>query len=173
LPGLKSWDHYTAGVKATIEGPVNRLVTTGSLTLNNTKLAGFNLPSRMSAIEKLAGIKGGSDTEIQEFSGNVKVAPEGMTADAIKLILPAIGELGGGGTVGSDNSLNFKMQATVHTGGVAKIVNNEPVPFTVEGTCAEPVFHPDLKAVVKEEVKGVGKAAGGLLKGLLGGKKPN
>jgi hypothetical protein len=35
-----------------------------------------------------------------------------------------------------------------------------------------------MKAVAKEEVKGlvegsVGKAAGGLLKGLLGGKRPN
>jgi hypothetical protein len=33
----------------------------------------------------------------------------------------------------------------------------------VEGTCANPVFHPDLKAVVKGEVKG-------LMKGLLGEK---
>jgi len=45
----------------------------------------------------------------------------------------------------------------------------------VEGTSAQPVFHPDVKAVVKEEMKGVeksmGKAAGGLLKGLMGGKK--
>jgi AsmA protein len=173
LPNGSSLQGGTAGVQATIVGPVNRLVTTGLLTLNNSKLAGFNLPSRLSTIEKLAGIKGGADTEIREFSGKVKVAPEGMTADTIKLILPAIGELAGGGTVGSDNSLNFKMQATVHAGGVAQIVNNEPVPFTVEGTCAEPVFHADVRAVVKEEMKGVGKAAGGLLKGLLGGKRPN
>jgi len=41
----------------------------------------------------------------------------------------------------------------------------------VEGTCAEPVFHADMKAVVKDSVKGEGKAAGGLMKGLLGGKK--
>jgi hypothetical protein len=41
----------------------------------------------------------------------------------------------------------------------------------VEGTCAEPVFHADMKAVVKDSVKGVGKAAGGLMRGLLGGKK--
>ena len=41
----------------------------------------------------------------------------------------------------------------------------------VEGTCAEPVFHPDLKGVVKGEVKSAGRTAGGLLKGLLGGRK--
>jgi len=58
----------------------------------------------------------------------------------------------------------------VQTSGLAAVVRNTPIPFTVEGTCAEPVFHPDIKAVAKEEVEGM---AGGLLKGLLGGKKKN
>jgi hypothetical protein len=94
-----------------------------------------------------------------------------MSADEIKLILPAVGELAGAGTVSPEYALSFKMQAAVHTSGVAVILNKQPVPFTVEGTCSQPVFRPDLKAVVKEEVKSVGKAAGGLLKGLLGQKK--
>jgi hypothetical protein len=51
------------------------------------------------------------------------------------------------------------------------MLNNAPVPFTVDGTCAEPAFHPDLMAVMKGEVKGVGKAAGNAIKGLLTGKK--
>ena len=67
------------------------------------------------------------------------------------------------------------MSAMVHTTGLLSVVGNKPIPFTVGGTCAEPVFKPDIGAVVKEEVKGiehdVGKAAGGLLNGLLGGKK--
>jgi AsmA protein len=171
LPNGSSLQGGTAGLKATIEGPVDRLVTTGSLSLNNTRLTGFNLSARLAEIEKLAGIKSGPDTEIQEFSGTVKVAHEGMSADDIKLLLPAIGNVMGAGTVNPDNTINFKMQAAVHTSGIARIVNDEPVPFTVVGTCSEPVFHPDLKAVVKEEVKGVGKAAERLFKGLLGGKK--
>ena len=170
LPKGTSLQGGTAGVTATIVGPLDRLVSTGSLTLNDSKLAGFNLSSRLSGIEKLAGIKSGIDTEIREFSGHVKVAPDGITADTIKLLLPAVGDLAGGGTVDPENKLNFKMQATVHTTGLAKIASNEPVPFTVDGTCAEPLFHPDLAGIVKQEVKGVGKAAGGLLKGLLGGK---
>jgi AsmA protein len=173
LPMGSSLQGGTAAVKASMRGPVDRLVTTASLSLNNTKLAGFSLPSKLSSIEKLAGIKGGPDTEIQVLSSDVKVAPDGMTAENIKLVLPAIGDLTGGGAVSPDNALNFKMQASVHTSGMAAIINNTPVPFTVEGTCAQPVFHPDMKAVAKEEVKGVGKAAGSLLKGFLGGKKPN
>jgi AsmA protein len=175
LPMGSSLQGGTAAVKASIAGPVDKLVTTASLSLNNTRLAGFNVLDRMSSIEKLAGLKGGKDTEIQVFSGNVKVAPDGMTADSIKLVLPAIGDLEGSGTVSPDNVLNFKMQASLHVSGVAAAIDNRPVPFTVEGTCAQPVFHPDVKAVMKQEVKGlgggVGKAAGGLFKGLAGGKK--
>jgi AsmA protein len=170
LPNGTSLQGGTAGVKATIQGPIDRLVIVGSIHMNDTKLAGFNLSNKLSSIEKLAGIAAGSDTEIQELSGNVKVAPDGIITDSLKLVLPAIGDVSGGGTVNPDNTLNFKMQAAVHTSGLAAALNNEPVPFTVEGTCAEPVFHPDIRAVVKDEIKGVGKAAGGLLKGLLGDK---
>jgi AsmA protein len=171
LPKGASLEGGTVGVTATIEGPVDRLVTTGTISLNHTKLAGFNLSSKMSEIEKLAGIKSGADTEIDEFSGNLKMAPEGLSADSIKLVLPALGDLAGGGTVNPDNTLNFKMQANVHARGVAALLNDAPVPFTVVGTCSEPVFHPDLKDVVKGEVKGVGRTAEGLFKGLLGAKK--
>ena len=123
-------------------------------------------------IERLAGIKGGPDTEIETFSSNVRMSPEGMAADSIKFIAPAIGTLNGAGTVSPENALDFRMSATVHTSGVAGIVANTPIPFTIGGTASDPTFHPDVKAVVKEEAtKAVEKAAGGLLKGLLGGKK--
>jgi AsmA protein len=161
----------TASLQASLQGPVDRLVTTGSLSLNDTRLAGFNLSSRLTAVERLAGVKGGPDTEIQVLSSDVKVAPEGMSAENIQLVLPAVGSLSGAGTVSPASALSFRMLAAVHTGGVAAMLNNAPVPFTVEGTCAEPIFHPDLKAVMKGEVKGVGKTTGGFLKGLLNGKK--
>jgi AsmA protein len=171
FPNGSSLQGGTAGIWASLQGPVDRLVTTGSLTVNDTKLAGFNLSSRFTAIERLAGMKGGPDTEIQVLSSDVKVAPEGMSAENIQLILPAVGSLTGAGTVSPGNALSFRMQAAVHTGGVAAMLNNAPVPFTVEGTCAEPVFHPDLKAVMGGEVKGAGKNTGKFLKGLINGKK--
>ena len=158
-----------------MEGPADKLVTSGSLALNNTRLTGFDLGKRMAAIEKLAGIKGGPDTEIETLSANVRVGPEGASAQDMKLVVPAIGELGGAGTVSAANDLDFKMSAIVHTSGLLAVVGNTPIPFTVQGTCANPVFRPDLKAVAKEEVKSVEreleKGAGGMLKGLLGGKK--
>jgi hypothetical protein len=65
----------------------------------------------------------------------------------------------------------------VHASGLLAMAGNMPIPFTVGGTCSEPVFKPDIKAVAKEEVKNlqhdVGKATGSLLNGLVGGKKKN
>ena len=86
----------------------------------------------------------------------------------MKLVVPAIGELSGAGTVSTANVLDFKMSAIVHTSGLLAVVGNTPIPFTVEGTSSAPVFKPDIKAVVKEELKGVGKFLG-----LTGAKKKN
>jgi AsmA protein len=142
-------------------GPADKLVTTGTVAMNNTKLTGFDLPKKMATIEKLAGIQGGPDTEIQTLSANVRMAPDGASAQDIKLVVPAIGDLTGAGTVSPANDLDFKMTAVVHTHGLAAVVSDTPIPFTVQGTCADPVFRPDVKAVVKEKVKGLFK---GLIK---------
>jgi AsmA protein len=177
LPSGTSLKGGTASANLTLEGPEDHLVTTGSVALDNTRLVGFNLPKKMQSIEKLAGIKEGPDTEIQVLSANVRWAPEGTSANDMKLVVPAIGELSGAGTVSPANALDFKMSAMVHTSGLLAAVGNTPIPFTVGGTCSEPVFKPDINAVVKEEMKSaqhdLGKAAGGLLNGLLGGKKKN
>jgi AsmA protein len=177
LPAGTSLTGGTAEANLTMEGPADRLVTAGSLAVDNTRLVGFDLPKKMESIEKLAGIKGGPDTEIQVLRANVRSAPEGISASDMKLVVPAIGELSGAGTVSPTNALDFKMSAMVHTSGLLAVVGNTPIPFTVGGTCSAPVFTPDIKAVVKEEMKGVehdlGKAAGGLLNGLSGGKKKN
>jgi AsmA protein len=168
LPAGSRLEGGTASVILAMEGPADKLVTSGTLGLNKTRLTGFDLPKKMATIEKLAGIQGGPNTDIETLSATVRVAPEGASAQDMKLVVPAIGNLSGAGTVSAAKQLNFKMSAIVHTGGVLTVVRDTPIPFTVEGTASDPVFRPDVKAVVKEEIKGV---AGGLLKGLLGGKK--
>jgi AsmA protein len=171
LPAGSRLEGGTASVMLTSDGPADKLVTSGSLALNNVRLTGFDLPKRMASIEKLAGIKSGPDTEIQTLSANVRVAPEGDSAQDMKLLVEAIGELTGAGTVSPASELDFKMSATVHTSGLLAMVGNTPIPFTVQGTASNPVFKPDYKAVVKEKVSGLEKSGVSLIKGLLGGKK--
>ena len=172
LPNGSSLQGGTATVKLAMEGALERLTTTGSVSLDNTKLAGFDMGRKMAVIEALAGIRGGPDTEIQTFASGIHMGPEGMTADNIQLVVPAIGTLNGSGTVSPANALDFKMRATVHTAGVLAVAANTAIPFTVGGTAGDPVFRPDVKAVVKQEAgRAAEKAAGSLLKGLFGGGK--
>ena len=161
LPAGTRLDGGTMTVALAMEGPADKLVTAGSLAVEHTKLTGFDLPRKMASIEKLAGIKAGPDTEIDTLGATVRVTPEGSSAQDMKLVVPAIGDLSGAGTVSPANQLDFKMTALVHTSGLLAVVGNTPIPFTVEGTCANPVFKPQVGAVVKEKAKG-------FLKGLLG-----
>jgi len=97
--------------------------------------------------------------------------PDGSSVQDIKFIAPALVELSGGGTVSPSQALDFKMRAILHTGGVAIAMlgakSDTGVPFTIEGTAANPVFRPDVRGLVSGRL---GKAAGGLL-GVLGKKK--
>jgi AsmA protein len=172
LPAGSSLQGGTANAKFAVEGPIDRLVTSGSLSFDNTRLTGFDLGKKMATVEKLAGITGGADTEIQTLSANLRMAPEGTTAQDLKLIVPAVGELTGSGTISPANALDFKMAAAVHASGLMAAANDRPIPFTVEGTCSDPVFRPDMRAVAAGEAKKLGgSAAESVLKGLLGGKK--
>jgi AsmA protein len=133
-------------------GPVNQLVSTGSVKMQNTELANFNLGQKMAAISALGGKNTGNDTTIQNFSSDVKMAPQGTAANNINLTVPAIGVLTGNGTVSPNNELAFKMNAQV--GGMG-------IPFGITGTTADPKFTPDVKGI-----------AGGLLQGVLNSQVP-
>jgi AsmA protein len=177
LPAGSALQGGTASAHLTMDGTLDRLVTTGSIGLSKTRLTGFDLPKKMATIERLAGIKGGPDTEIETLSGNLRLAPEGTAVQEIRLIVPAIGEISGGGNVSPAKALSFKMSALLHTSGIAAVIGREPIPFAIEGTCSEPVFRPDVKGVAAEEVKriegGAAKAADGILRGLLDRQKKN
>lgn len=135
-----------------VEGPVDKLVTVGNVKMENTTLANFNLGSKMSAISALSGkTSTGNDTTIQNFSSNVRVAPDGTKADDINLTVPSIGVVTGAGVVSPSNELAFKLSANL--GGMGA------VPFTVQGTTSDPKFMPDVKGM-----------ASGLLKNALGGQ---
>ena len=136
----------------TIVGPVDKLVETGTVKMENTTLANFNLGSKLSAVSSLAGkASTGNDTTIQNFSSNVRVAPDGTKADNINLTVPSLGVVTGAGVISPSNELAFKLNANV--GGLGA------VPIAVTGTTSDPKFMPDVKGM-----------ASSLLKGALGGK---
>ena len=69
----------------------------------------------------------GTDTDIQTFSANLRVDPQGEKANNVNLVVPSIGTITGNGTVSASQQLDCKMVAKVVAsggaiGGVASIL---------------------------------------------------
>ena len=189
---LPSGSKLTAGTLSAnlrVTGPTNKLVTDGTIGLFNGKLAGFNLGSKMAAIGPLAGIKTGNDLDIEKFTSNVHMAPTGLKADNMDLVVPSLGTVVGGGTLDSKNNMNFNLVATVNStmvtaaagaaggaatgalnsalggalgGGAANCKNGGiKVPLQVHGTTANPQFTPDVGGATASLLKSQLTCAGG------------
>lgn len=161
LPSGAALDGGTLNADLGGTGPLDHLVTTGTMGVYKTRLTGFDLGSRMSAIAALAGLKTGSMTAIDQFSSNLRLAPEGLRAENVNLVLPAIGVLTGNGTVTPGNVLNFKMLARLNSSASAVGVlttalsmgnKSAGIPFIIQGTTSNPKFIPDVGGMLKSTV---------------------
>ena len=191
LPSGSSLQGGLAAVKVTAQGPLDRLTVIGPIGLSNTKLAGFDLGSKLKTIAAFAGVRISPDTEIQTLSAHIHHTTAGTDVTDLELLAPALAEITGAGSVTAAHELNFKMRAKLHTsGGVMAAIGargDTTIPFSIRGTSSNPVFVPDVKGIAAAEATSllnstrinkalegtgdVGKAAKSLLEGLLGGKK--
>ena len=192
IPKGSSLKTGTLNVNLNFQGPIDKLVTTGTFGLFNAKLAGFDMGSKMAALSAFSGVQSGAgDTSIQKLTTAARVAPEGIQASNLELVMPAIGQLNGGGTISSGGVLNFKMMAILSAqSGIAStmgsltgrsISRNARIPFLIQGNASDPKFVPDVGGMVSDQVQSeLGNALGnnpqtkGLtdaLGGILGGKK--
>jgi AsmA protein len=172
LPSGSKLQGGTLSVNVGIVGPVDKLVITGPIRLAQTKLQGFNLASKMSAISALSGAQTGSDTTIQNLSTDARVAPEGVRTQNINLAIPALGTVTGDGTISPGGALNYKMNASLSGSVVTGLTQlagiggkGGSVPFFIQGTTSDPKFMPDVKGMVGGQLKG---GLGGLLGGTTG-----
>jgi AsmA protein len=196
LPAGSSLQGGTASADLAMNGPVDRMVTTGPVSVNNTKLVGFGLESKLAVAAKLTG-SNSSDTTIQTFSASVRSAPEGLRADNINLVIPALGTCTGDGTISPNNALNFKMVAKLNSGttaggaagGLGGLLSQvsggsgggaTTLPFAIQGTTANPLIVPDVAGMALGAIKaksqpnagtGQSDAVGGILGGIFGKKK--
>ena len=188
LPSGSKLKGGTLSLDLDLVGPLDHLVTTGPVKLNNTQLAGFNLGSKLSAISALSGKQTGNDTSIQNLSTTARVAPDGTQLNNINLVIPALGTLAGGGTISPNNAIDFKMVANLSGGAVTGLTQmaglggkgSGNIPFMIQGTTSDPKFMPDVKGMVGSQLKGLLGGQGGQgqqnplsgLSGLFGKKKP-
>ena len=160
LPAGATIDQGTATLDISSEGTLANLVSSGTLAVENTRLSNYDLATKLKVLEALGGIKADPHTTIETLSANLRNSTEGTALQDIKLVVPSIGNITGAGTVSASQALDFKMQVVLR--------DKLTVPFTVAGTSKDPSFKPDVKGMVKDQVKG---AASSILKGFLSGKK--
>ena len=191
LPKGSSLQTGTLSTNLNIQGPLDRLVTTGNVGLFNAKLAGFDMGSKIAALSAFSGIKGSGDTSIQKLTSQLRVASEGIQTTNLDLVVPAIGQLNGGGTISSTSALNLRRVATLSAeSGIASAVGSltgrpmskdARIPFMIQGTTSDPKFVPDVGGILGGAVESeLGKTLGDnpetkrlreALGGLFGGKK--
>jgi AsmA protein len=173
LPSGSQLKGGTLSANLNIAGPIDKLVITGPVRLANSKLAGFDLGSKLSALSAFTGKTASNpDTSIQNFSLNARMAPEGTKADNINLAIPALGVITGAGTVSPAGALAFKMLASLQggvAGGLSQMAGlgsaKGGIPFSIAGTTSKPEFVPDVKGMATG-------MAGSALQGVLSGNKP-
>ena len=199
LPPGSKLQGGTLTANLTITGPVDKPVIVGPVNLSNAKLAGFSLKSKLGALSSFTGLGGGgggSDTEIQTLSANVRNDASGSKIDNLNLVVPTIGTVTGAGTVSAAGQLDFKLVAKLAgaLGGISQVAGGAGgiasslmgggakgnssgggIPFKVQGTTSNPQVIPDIGGtmgnMVKGSIPGVGNAGNpaGAASNALGG----
>jgi len=186
LPNGASLQQGTVNANLASSGPMDKLVTTGNVGVFNAVLAGFDLASKLSALSAFTGMKSGNgSTSIEKLTTNLRNAPEGTQFTSMLMVLPALGQVSGNGTISNPGKeLNFKMVAALSgTAGVIQVIGGHSsggtqIPFAIQGTASDPKFIPNVGGIagsmVGSEVQNVlggdkSKSSKGGLMGTLGG----
>jgi len=175
-----------------IDGPINDLVIAGPVEVSNTRLAGYDLGSKLSAISALNSLGGGTGnvTDIQTLRADLKDTPQVITVSNILAIVPSLGQATGNGTILSGGQLNFNMLAkltgkgglgAIATGVMAVLpgifnhrVQTDGIPLAIRGTTSNPSFNIDASVFTSGSSSNSGQKSqpntlGNALQGLFGG----
>ena len=166
LPSGSKLQGGTLSADLAINGSLNSLVIAGPVRMSNTKLAGFDMGSKLGALSAFRGkAPSNPDTIIQNASLNARTAPDITRADAINVTIPSLGVVTGAGTISPNGALNFNMMADLQTNRsearserTGRGGDRGGVSFRIQGTTSNPTFDADM-----------GSLAGNAAKGAVGG----
>jgi AsmA protein len=172
LPNGSSLQGGTLTANISVTGPATTATLAGPVEIDNTKLAGFDLGSKIQGLNPFGGSSGG--TEIQVLKANVSSSPEGAKISNIYGNLPQIGSATGEGTVAVTSAIDFNLNARLNSsnaiGSVANTaVNavggvvgsllhpkakptpaaNRGIPLTITGTATNPSIKANIGAMLK------------------------
>src|SRR5713226_8354122 len=164
MPSGASLQAGTLNANLELNGPTNKLVTSGNVGMFNAKLAGFDLGSKMSTISALTGLKTGQDLDIEKMTTDLRMAPTGLEAKNFQAVVPSLGTLVGNGTVDAKNDLDFKMAATLKNGVASAAAG-------AAGGAATGAASDAIGGLLGKVTGGAGSAVSGAAGGFLGNCK--
>ncbi len=178
VPTGSSLHGGTLSANLSITGPATESSLSGPVEIDNTKLVGFDLGSKIEGLNSFGGTSGGTD--IQKLGATINSSPQGTKVTNIDANLPQIGTAMGSGTVSPSGALDFNMVATLTSNNIAGSLanqavntavnqvqgiiggflhpNNKPtapaatnhgIPLTVTGTTTSPLIRANLRAMFK------------------------
>ena len=161
----------TLALNLTIDGPAKSLVISGPIALDNTRIVGFDIGSKIHGIAAMSGLKTGDTTAIEKLRINVHITNALVVVDKIDAVIPAVGELTGSGTVTSPDKLDFNLVARIESAqGIGKVgaglltklngsgetsKNTTGVPLRVIGTQENPSITADVGGIVQKKKESI------------------
>jgi AsmA protein len=173
LPNGSKLRGGTLSMNLAVTGQAKALVISGPIALDNTKLVGFDIGSKIHGIAALSGVKTGDTTDFEKLHATVHITDAGVVAKNIEAVIPAMGELTGSGTVSPANQLDFNLIVKVASAsGVGKVGagllsalngsgSHSGVPLHVTGTPDEPYITADVGGIVEKKTKSIASFFGG------------
>jgi AsmA protein len=172
LPSGSSLQGGSLTANIAITGPATTATMTGPVEIDNTKLAGFDLGSKIQGLNPFGGTSSG--TEIQVLKANLNSSPQGTHITDIYGNLPQIGSATGEGTVAPSGAIDFNLNAKLNSsnavGAVANTAanaigglvggflhpktkptsdSNRGIPLTITGTATNPSIHANIGQLLR------------------------
>jgi AsmA protein len=186
LPSGSRLQGGTLTANLSINGPATAPTISGPVEVDNTRLTGFDLSSKIGGLKPVSGSQGG--TQIQTLRADVNSSSQGTRIDNLYAAVPLLGTATGAGTIAPGGGLDFQVVAKLNTtsgvagqalgglgagggllGQAVSTAAADGIPIHITGTTSNPVIQADLSKLLQ-------KNAGNLLKQQLLGKgnnKPN
>ena len=141
LPSGSSLQGGTLTADLAISGPATAAIMSGPVEIDNTRLAGFDLGSRIQGLSPFGGTSAG--TQIEVLKATLNSTPQGTRITNIYGNLPQIGTATGEGTVASSGALDFNLDAKLNSSNIVGAAANSAM-NTVSGFVGG-FLHPNAK----------------------------
>ena len=141
LPSGSSLEGGTLTANVSVTGPATTATVAGPVEIDNTKLAGFDLGSKIQGLNSLGGTTTGTD--IQVLKANVNSSPQNTKITNIYGNVPRLGSATGEGTIAESGAINFSLNAKVNSSNPVGAIANQAV--NAAGGIVGGFLHPNAK----------------------------